>query len=141
MLGASGVSMGAVGVFLDPFEADVQPELVFERLVVKCAGAEFPLVTVEILFERCIRFILWRNVVGLNAPVHGRQGNVVVVEGGGAFVVPSGVSGKLGLAGVFILFEAFDASFDGFNGLEDGLLDRGLLSSRGLLSGRGRARL
>ena len=35
VLGDSGVSLCAVGGFLDPFEADVQPELVVERLVVK----------------------------------------------------------------------------------------------------------
>ncbi len=45
------------------------------------------------------------------------------MKGGGAFVVPCSVGGELGLAGGPVLFEAFDACFDGFDGLEDGLLD------------------
>ncbi len=33
VLGASGVSVGAIGLFLNAFESDVEPELALERLI------------------------------------------------------------------------------------------------------------
>ena len=76
----------------------------------------------DVFGRRCLR-VVGEDVVALDAPVHGREGNAVAVERRTPLVIHRAVGGKIWLGRVLATFETRDSAFDGFDRSANPLLD------------------